>query len=213
MNAFLPPLAAGATRLGLIIGVPFMGFLTEYREQYAAKLGVRANTFDALFSHLEGRRVECIVETGCLRKQGNWQGDGQSSYLFDRYAVANNCMFWTCDNDVVAIAAARQSCSPRTQTVLNDSVSFLANFPCTIDVLYLDSFDLDKANPEPASRHHLFELCAAQRRLRSGSLVMVDDTWREGGASKGKGALVAEFMERIDAKLLTQGYQDLWLIP
>jgi hypothetical protein len=113
-----------------------------------------------------------------------------------------------------SVQVAYMSVSRRTNMILNDSVAFLAQFGQPIDVLYLDSFDLDKNDSLPASIHHLHELCAAQRWLHSGSLVMVDDTYRDAtGVCLGKGGLVAAYMGMTGATLLAEGYQDLWLLP
>lgn len=189
-----------------------MHFVNFY-EECKPKLGVREPTFTALFEHLTTCQTKVIVETGCLRQPGNWAGDGQSTLLFDSYAAAENAKFWSVDISAEAITAARDVVSPRTQLVLGDSVRFLSVFNETIDVLYLDSFDLDKSNPFPAALHHLMELCAARSLLKSGSVVIVDDTWEQNGGTVGKGQLVAKFMRQIGAKRLANGYQDVWLMP
>ena len=185
----------------------------ELFEQYKPRLGARANTFFQVFATAAGMNIRTIVETGCLRQPDNWEGDGQSTRLFDAFAASKNATFWSVDISAESITAARDVVSPRTQLVLNDSVRFLASFHSPIDVLYLDSFDLDKSNPLPAATHHMMELCAAMPLLKIGSLVIVDDTWEQNGASIGKGQMVAQFMRQIAAKKLASGYQDVWVLP
>ncbi len=188
-------------------------FLAIFIQEYYPVLGIRADTFKELFQYMDRQgKLWSIVETGCVRIPNNWAGDGQSSILFDRYIDLNGGRFHTVDMDPQAVNVAYMSVSRRTNVVLNDSVAFLAQFGQPIDLLYLDSFDLNKNDPLPSSLHHLKELCAAQRWLHPGSLVMVDDTYWEGDVCLGKGKLVAEYMKDTGAKHLVAGYQDLWLI-
>lgn len=189
-------------------------FLAVFLQEYHALLGVRGDTFKELFRHLIYMdKLVTIVETGCARIPNNWGGDGQSTVLFDRYVTSEGGRLYSVDISPEAVKIARSLVSPRTNLVLNDSVAFLAQFNQPIDLLYLDSFDLDTGNPYPSSKHHLLELCAAQRNLHRGSLVMVDDTYWENDVCVGKGGLVAEYMRAVGATLLMQGYQDLWCMP
>ena len=45
-----------------------------------------------------------------------------------------------------------------------------------VDLVYLDSYDLDPAAPTPAALHGLAELDAIRPALRDGALLLVDDT-------------------------------------
>lgn len=188
-------------------------FFDMFAMDYVHKLGARAVTFRALFDLLEGRGPKCIVETGCARTEENWTGDGQSTRVFSHYAVENHCDFWSVDNDPGAITTAYKSARRNTILVLSDSVRFLFRLNTPIDVLYLDSYDLDKANPAPAAQHCLLEATVASRLLTPGALVMIDDTWREKGVVKGKGYMVADYMRAAGAELISEGYQDLWRMP
>ncbi|TFZ01202.1 hypothetical protein EZ242_07395 [Ramlibacter rhizophilus] len=96
----------------------------------------------------------------------------------------------------------------------------------SIDVLYLDSFDLDKLYWQPSAIHHLKELTAAMRCLRADTLVVVDDCpsiaecipAREGDglmvlnppAVGGKGLLVAQYAQAVGARLEFAEYQAGW---
>ena|SRR5688572_20792513 len=188
-------------------------FFEAFQIKYLQKLGIRKPTFWHLFEHLERNPVTCILETGCLREIDNWEGDGQSTRLFDHYAAMTGSDFWSVDNDPISITAASKVCQ-HTKLVLYDSVRFLQNFNERVGLLYLDSFDLDEKNPDPAALHHLMELCAIRPCLKPGALVMVDDSPTDAqGRSTGKGAMVAQYMQHIGAKRLAFGYQDLWQMP
>ena len=51
------------------------------------QLAHRTEGFRKVFDHLDRfDRPVGIVETGCVRQQDTWAGDGQSTILFDRYA-------------------------------------------------------------------------------------------------------------------------------
>lgn len=184
-------------------------FLQKFQTEYEPKLGRRAPTFRCLFEALSNRWHLTIVETGCLRQPDNWAGDGQSTLMFQQLAETTHLSFYSVDLSPDSVAAARKIV-PNCNVIQSDSIKFLSSFKLPIDVLYLDSLDYDPHNPFRSSKHHLLELCAAQRNLRSGSYVVVDDTWRVSGRVFGKGGLVAEYMQAVDATLLATGYQDVW---
>lgn len=67
---------------------------------------------------------------------------------------------------------------------VDDSVNFLRRFELPdgfqkIDLLFLDSWDVDLANPQASMDHGRSELLAAMGCLTSGSLVLIDDTPQE----------------------------------
>jgi hypothetical protein len=59
-------------------------------------------------------------------------------------------------------------------------VDFLGNFnkycQTKIDLVYLDSFDIDWKNPFPAMQHGLKEFKAVEKYLKVGSVIVIDDT-------------------------------------
>lgn len=174
------------------------------------RLGSRADSIEAIIAYLlKQKRPLTIVETGCLRDVGNWAGDGQSTFIWDWVVSLTGGTVWSVDISPQNVAAARSVTSNNVQLVLGDSVSFLSCFKGPIDLLYLDSFDLDPDNPMPAARHHMNELTAAKRNLWPESIVMVDDT--EPG--KGKGLLIADYMAAVGSKQIIDGKkQAAWLI-
>lgn len=191
-----------------------MRFSGRAESEFYPKLAGRAQSFRVLFRELN-RETPLILETGCLRKQDNWDGDGQSTLMFDAFAEEHHGAVWSVDISPESVIAARRACGPSTHLILGDSVRALHSLVSMkperkADLLYLDSMDLDVRNPRPSAEHHLSELAAALPLLRSGSLVCVDDY---GIADGGKGALVNEYMTGIDAPVLYEGYQKLWRMP
>lgn len=185
--------------------------LNNFEDHFAPRLERRADTFRVILEEaFRKRRPLTIVETGCLRVPGNWSGDGQSTFLFDCIIAATGGSAYSVDIDPKSLTAASRVVS-NVNLVLNDSVAFLNSFSRQIDILYLDSFDLDQNDPLPSSLHHIYELCAAQPWLTRGSVIAVDDTYSIDGKVAGKGVFVAEFMQRIGATQLAEGYQSVWM--
>lgn len=206
------------------------GFAAAFAGQMRPRLARRADGFAALFAALDaigGPRL--LVETGTLRVPANWRGDGQSSVMFDLYAqmegrAGRSVSFVSIDLSVASIAAARGVCSHATQLICNDSVHALHTLgrllpPRAATLLYLDSYDLDVANPWPSAHHHLMELTAAAPLLGPGSLIMVDDfdvrdpADTGAGVPGGKGLLVDRYLASIGARTLYSGYARLWRMP
>jgi hypothetical protein len=188
---------------------PSLPFLEAFDRYFAPRLRSRAPTFRALFAAAPAHPT--IIETGCLRDPGNWDGDGQSTIMFDWLAACEDGHAWAVDASWEAVDAARRVVSPRCAVVDGDAVTFLDGFRDPIDILYLDSLDFDGNRPQLAARQTMFELTAAMSRLRPGSIVAVDDTWRSGPAEiTGKGVLVYEYMERTGRRAIAEGYQFVW---
>lgn len=191
-------------------------FVEFYDVEYGPKLGIRAPTFRAVLREALHRKAMTIVETGCIRKLDNWEGDGQSTIIwsaYKRFLAPFGAKFITIDTDEAAIETVHQQCREAT-TYCGDSVKVLSKMEGSIDLLYLDSFDLDVKNEQPAALHCLMELTAAMPRLHSGSIVFVDDSpMAEGWIVTGKGRFVAEYMRHLGVNPFTFGYQTAWLMP
>jgi hypothetical protein len=116
-----------------------------------------------------------ILETG----SSAWGTD--SSRLFDAYVARFGGEFATVDIRLQPLLRLRRDLSPRSEMVCDDSARFLRrwvreNAGRRVDLVYLDSYDLDAANPTLAAVHGLLELDAIRPALRDGSLLLVDDT-------------------------------------
>ena len=187
-----------------------MGFETEFMP----RLGRRRNGFKILFEHLRRRAARkrrlVLVETGCLRLRGGrlpWAECGCSSILFDRFAgeLGARARFISIDHDKKNCALTRRHC-PRASVICGDSVKTLYCLRGKIgriDLLYLDSCDLNWRNPHASALHHLEELCAAAPMLESGAIVFVDDN----SAGIGKGMYVQDFMKKAGARQICDEYQ------
>lgn len=189
------------------------GFLVEFDVEYAPRLAHRARTFRRTFELLLAAERDgyFVVETGCARQAGNWSGDGQSTLLFDRFVSLHGGEVLSFDSDRAACEAARGQVSERTRIEQVDAIRGLEQLPPgrPIDLLYLDSLDVDWDDPHPSSLHHLKELCAALPKLAPGTLVVVDDD-PEG---RGKGQLIRELMDRAGVRPVFDEYQVGWIVP
>jgi hypothetical protein len=197
------------------------------------KLALRADTFAKMFAYLDAfDRPVGIVETGCVRKAGNWAGDGGSTILFDKYAECHpGSAVHTVDIDPQATALCRTLVTERVTIHTGDSVMFLKRFADappqgfpSMDLLYLDSFDIDADYPFPSAFHHMKELTAISPAIRPRTLVVVDDSpsrffgviengkFRPTSPPKigGKGELIAEYAAQIGAEQVFMGYQCGW---
>ncbi len=210
-------------------------FWRWFDAEAAPKLALREPSFRKVFQYLDTLKGPLvIVETGCARVRDNWAGDGQSTVLFDRY-LANREDGGTgvaIDLDPQATALCKEMVSSRIAVRTGDSVSVLVSVAAqlegeqkTIDLLYLDSYDVDWANPVPSAVHHLKELVSIARLLRHDSLVVVDDapatsrlTANTAGQYQlisvpqigGKGTYVAEYASQVGAQLIFSHYQAAW---
>ena len=202
---------------------PGLAFAALFARHYERRLEKRAGGFKALFAALARLPAPLLVlETGTLRLAGNWEGDGQSTYLFDVFVQAEQAAgrggaLFSIDLSLDSIGAARRVCSGFANLICNDSVQALHTLARLLvgrqaSLLYLDSFDLDLADPMPSASHHLMELAAAAPMLCTGSLVAVDDYCVEGTVG-GKGLLVDLYMQSIGAEVIHSGYQRIWRLP
>jgi hypothetical protein len=191
-----------------------LSFEAQFYQHFAPRLGKRADGFAAIFAALP-RRDPVIIETGCMRIPDNWEGDGQSSFMFDAFARATGGLFFSVDITPEAVDTARRACSSAAQLILNDSVAALdalarALPPRRASLLYLDSFDVNVANPLPSAIHHALELAAARPLIGPGTVVAVDDYGL--GTEGGKGMILDMFFSAIRAEVLYAGYQKVWRV-
>jgi hypothetical protein len=188
----------------------------KFIEKFAHQLGGghRFEPFQFIVTELsELNRPLLIVETGTARERGNWQGDGQSTLIWDWLIgeVGGQAQSVDFNQDAVEIARSQ---APRVTCVWGDSQAFLRGFfeAELIDLLYLDAYDWgDSRQANSLSElHHVGELAAIYERLRSGCLIAVDDCH---GIDQGKHVLVQEFFNRIGIEPLRRGYVTVWKKP
>jgi hypothetical protein len=189
--------------------------VTDLREHpQFHRLGPRAEGFLKAFEHLNQFSKGLIVETGTVRIEDNWEGDGQSTLLWDWY-LSRNPLFnaISIDNDPVTVSRAIGMVS--NVTVLEfDSVKALSALPRTtaskIVLLYLDSFNWSFELHLDSSFHHLAELAAIYASLPGGCMIMVDDRHTE---KMGKHFMVEMFFRKLGIDPCYKGYQIAWIKP
>ncbi len=186
-------------------------------------------TFKRLFQELEADRFPplYIIETGTAAH------GTASTYLFDAYVQKYGGHLWTVDINPACSEAVKPNVSDRTTVITGDSAAFLRKWVDEhpgeqIDLVYLDSYDLDFVDPGPAGIHGLNEFNAILPALKAGSLLLIDDTpvltdefleehprmyismrttYDRIGLCPGKGMYV---MKHIEATLLDHWYQVLY---
>lgn len=160
-----------------------------------------------------GQRPAVIVETGSSAWGTN------STLLFDAYCNSFGGHCYTVDIRLDPLIELRKLVTNNSSLYCNDSVSFLNTLTVPenkIDLLYLDSWDVDWADPLPSAIHGLNEYLTAIRNLQPGALVLIDDTpidlniikqvqphaasyfldfQKRFGFAPGKGALVKQLIE------------------
>ena len=166
-----------------------------------------------------GQRPALIVETG----SSAWGVD--SSRLFASYVSSFGGEFHSVDIRPEA-SQAIPFLGKNIHFHVGDSVQFLQNFSLPksfekIDLLYLDSMDLNPLEPESSMEHGLDEYRASARLLKTNSIVVIDDTpiepfllgraaveyTKQHGLVPGKGALVRkEFGDSRMAETLYHHY-------
>jgi tetratricopeptide (TPR) repeat protein len=187
------------------------GFWPWFNAIARPQLGMRAATFAAMFEHLDGLDGPIrIVETGCVRRIDDWQGDGCSTILFDRYARARpGTSVHSVNIDPVATALCRELVSDCVHVHTGDSVAFLTSLDLPpVGLLYLDSLETD---PIASAHHHLRELYAALALIGPDTLVAVDDSPASAGRVTGKGRYVADYAETFGAQPVFAAYQIGWI--
>jgi hypothetical protein len=147
------------------------------REHFATRSDLSHGNFKSMQEAISalGGRPSWIVETG----SSAWGTD--SSRLFDSYVATFGGRFWSVDLRLEPMLKLRKHMSKFSSMSCDDSVRFLkrwvVKYPSRkLDLVYLDSFDLDISDPMPAAIHALKEFFAIAPALRDGSLLLVDDT-------------------------------------
>ena len=184
----------------------------EYFAGIKPRLSNRKEGFQKIFDFLSDIKNPVIVETGTYREENNYEGDGCSTLLFDKFVDYNGGNVISVDNDPIACELAQKN-TICTEVIESDSVEFLGTLYGKVDLLYLDSYNIvDWKNDWAPAAHHLKELFAAKNCIREGTLIVVDDNLkRPQGKRLGKGRLIYELMESIGIDPLFDMYQIGWV--
>ena len=169
-----------------------------------------------IFEHLNNIKDPVIVETGTVREDYNFEGDGCSTVLFDNYIGHKGGTLISVDIDPVACKNAR-TVTTNAEVVEADSVEYLATLDGKVDLLYLDSFNIyNWLDDWKASAHHLKEIFAAKNVIKEGTLIVVDDNLyvpntEDNKRKSGKGRIIHELMQSIGISTFIDGYHIGWI--
>jgi hypothetical protein len=153
-----------------------------------------------------------IVETGTSAYGTD------SSRLFDAFVSNFGGSFYSVDISAYPSRRLKLQHSPRSFFEVSDSLSYLRSLPKIlkqdkIDLVYLDSWDVDWANPTQSALHGFEEYLLVRPYLKKGSILVIDDTpsslsWipsdfhevaldyeRINGVLPGKGALIVKELQ------------------
>ena len=168
----------------------------------------RRGTFCRVAKAAIEAKLKNIVETGCYR---GIDYDGQSTKVWALLAKETGGHVTAIDLSADSIARASvllgNEFNPFVTLIHANSLDALKNITEPIDVLYLDSYDHNDANPEPCQLHQLEEAKIAIPRMAEKSIILLDDAeFKDGGKVK----LSGPFIEQSGFKCVTREYQNLY---
>lgn len=185
---------------------------TPFRDKFGRHFGSggRVPSLELICERLASHGTPLIiVETGCVRQEGNWMGDGQSTRIWDWLVTEHGGMLTSIDIDEKACETAMRL-TDNCRAICADSVETLTELPYMeyVDLLYLDSFDWDGTNAAP--EHHLKELGACWDRLPAGCTIAVDDCFTN---QYGKGSEIFRHLANAGIFPLQAAYITVWEKP
>ncbi len=189
--------ASGATR-GLIEG-----------------LYQRAEGFQIIFEALLEQKANdfAIIETGTVRKPNNWK-DGNSGFLFSEMVRLHGGFVRSVDIDQSAVDTANQFIDQKYyKSFCSDSVAWLSSLEDlnTVDLFYLDSYDVRWDDDTPSAAHHLKEFIVIEPFLTPGTIVAIDDnSFLLNGRRTGKGRKIFEYLEKKSIFPIYDKYQIIY---
>lgn len=176
----------------------------------------RAVGFQIIFESLLEQKTNefSIIETGTVRKPNNWK-DGNSGFLFSEMVRLHGGFVRSVDVDKTAVDTANQFIDQRYyRSFCSDSVVWLSSLTdlATVDLFYLDSYDVTWTDDAPSAAHHLKEFQAIEPFLKSGCIVAIDDNSRLLANNKrtGKGRMIVEYLESKGIHPIYDKYQIIY---
>jgi len=191
-----------------ILSEKFMS-LPEYKRLQHRQMG-----FLFMLEHLDQHDGGLIIETGTARAKDAWEGDGQSTLIWD-WVISEKPGYKAISLDISAESckAAREQVK-KVNVVETESLSFLNKMSeddlKDLRLLYLDSFDWSEELHLKSSFHHFCELASVWRLLPSGCMIAVDDRHSE---EMGKHMMVMFFMQKLGIPVAFKYYQIGWIKP
>ena len=171
---------------------------------YSDSKHINKDMFKILLENFNGLSIN-ILETGSAAH------GTKSSMLFACYVKIFGGRFDTVDTNPEIKLYYSFIESSNIEFHSEDSLKFINNleekYVASLDLIYLDSFDLDINNPGPSQNHGLIEFLSLNKKLKKGALISIDDTpisYELFGNTKknefdfipGKGRLVLDFLDK-----------------
>lgn len=151
-----------------------------------------------------------IVETGTCRHPGDWNGDGQSTRVWDWIVAQKGGIGVSVDCEMASVETA-QRLAPHMHVFCQDSVSFLRGYlPYKPTLLYLDSRDWGPGAEIQACMQQVAELAAIWDWLPPGCLVASDDSH---SPDQGKPALTRRLLHILGIEPVLDSYIVCWRKP
>lgn len=165
--------------LGLIRSPPSPRMLVTAHLLRSGNLGhPNKKAFENVLRNFSGVPLN-IVETGTSA----WGAD--STRLWDEYVRNSGGRVRSVDLRPDPSMRLSGKLSKNTELSIGDSVEFLQSLydnKESVDLIYLDSYDVDWENPEPAELHGEAEFKIAMELVRVGGIILIDDTPTPGAA-------------------------------
>ena len=171
---------------------------------YSDSKHINKDMFQIILENFNGLSIN-ILETGSAAH------GTKSSMLFACYVKIFGGRFDTVDTNPEIKLYYSFIESSNIEFHSEDSLKFINNleeeYVASLDLIYLDSFDLDINNPSPSQNHGLNEFLSLNKKLKKGALISIDDTpisYELFGNTKknefdfipGKGRLVLDFLDK-----------------
>jgi hypothetical protein len=177
VKLFLKPFGYVLIRLVLIgkllkIPVPVRLLVMSHLMRSGSPGHPNKEVFTTVLQSFDGGPLT-ILETGTSA----WGAD--STRLWDLYVQYAGGKVTSVDIRRDPAIYLQGKLSRNTHLMVGDSVEFLRNLEEAFesaDLIYLDSFDVDWAQPEPAEIHGEKEFEIAMKLVRIGGVILIDDT-------------------------------------
>ena len=177
---------------------------------YKTSMDGRYETFYTAFELLQQLPNHNIIETGCVRMKDDW-GAGYSTVLFGEFCKIYGGKVITIDNSENHMNICKkltENLSNNIIYIVNDSLLELEHTSFKIDLLYLDSMDIDlNGDRLPSQIHNLLEFKVAEKFLHDKSIVLIDDYFD----GNGKGKLTQIYMLNTGWSLIKCKQQQLFV--
>jgi hypothetical protein len=195
---------------------------------HVEKLGKRKDGFVIMLDHLFKCYQPIIVETGCARTADNYEGDGMSTILFSHITHMLEGYFISFDIDPEAVDFSNKEIHKNYPSYnpcnVGDSIQNMhRKIPGPIDLLYLDSMDLEANDLHKSCMHCFYEFTTAMPYLKPGSMICADDNIlfdfidKDGNLVEtkyqSKGDYIKHYLQRLDIHPIHEEYQVIWQLP